>query len=260
MRAVGSIVAIFIVATFLASGALLVIQPLTYIDPNVLSLVQFGPTVGAVIALLVFRSRLSRLLPVSISRVPFMGCILLALLACALYAGLVAVFALWTGWSPSGASGVGNVPFVVILVVQFVGAMGEEIGWRGVLQPVLEQQMRRIFAAIATGIVWAVWHVQIFAAGSATAATFIAMTTVLAILMGYLGNGSFWQRVVTASIIHWLVNITLYVLAGDHTDDWHVMRISGAAIAITTALFIGTLVTIQRSSRHVVSAFDCVRS
>lgn len=251
---VSASVALFVVATFLASGILVLLQPLTRINPEVLSIVQFGPTVGAGITLVVFGSRVIRLLPDSIGWPQFMRYVVLAALACALYAILVAVFALGIGMPFAGAFGVGGVPFFVVLVAQFVGALGEEIGWRGMMQPILEHRLRRIYAVLATGIVWAVWHVQVFAAGPSIAATFIAATVVFAMLIGYLTHGSIWQRIIIASTVHWFINITLYILAGDQTNNWSVLLINGSSIAITTVLSIIVVVAMQQRDRSGLAA------
>ena len=39
-----------------------------------------------------------------------------------------------------------------------VGGVIEEIGWRGFLQPVLEEKLPFVPAALLVGLVWAVWH------------------------------------------------------------------------------------------------------
>src|SRR5690606_40418988 len=44
------------------------------------------------------------------------------------------------------------------LMVDTVAAMGEEIGWRGLLLPELGRRMSWPAAALVTGAIWAVWH------------------------------------------------------------------------------------------------------
>ena len=46
----------------------------------------------------------------------------------------------------------------VSIVIGYVGALGEEIGWRGYLLPKLVQASVR-FPILAVGLIWAAWHV-----------------------------------------------------------------------------------------------------
>jgi membrane protease YdiL (CAAX protease family) len=46
-----------------------------------------------------------------------------------------------------------------------LGAFGEELGWRGVLQPELERRFGPLRATLATGAIWAYWHLPANLAG-----------------------------------------------------------------------------------------------
>jgi len=50
------------------------------------------------------------------------------------------------------------------LMISF-GALGEEIGWRGYLYPKLEERFGVVWAVIAGGIIWGVWHYPGICAG-----------------------------------------------------------------------------------------------
>jgi uncharacterized protein len=50
------------------------------------------------------------------------------------------------------AASVANLPLAVFF------ALGEEIGWRGVLAPKLAQIVCPVWAGLLSGVVWAVWH------------------------------------------------------------------------------------------------------
>src|SRR5262249_47699065 len=54
---------------------------------------------------------------------------------------------------------VGPVAFVVTI---FIWAIGEEIGWRGFLQPRLTELVGLRWALILTGVVWVAWHYSFF--------------------------------------------------------------------------------------------------
>ena len=50
-------------------------------------------------------------------------------------------------------------------LLNFIPALGEELGWRGYLQPKLETVMSARGAALVTGIIWGFWHAPMIALG-----------------------------------------------------------------------------------------------
>lgn len=46
-----------------------------------------------------------------------------------------------------------------------IGGLGEELGWRAVLQPALEQRVGSWKATLAVGAIWAYWHLPVNLAG-----------------------------------------------------------------------------------------------
>lgn len=224
---------VYALATLITSAILLAVQPHSGIAPAALSLVQFGPAVGALVTWLMCRRTVSGVFPgaVSVRRV---GVNVAAIVAvCVTYWSLITLAAVVSGTATVGPAAVGGVPFVVFLVLQFVGAGGEEIGWRGLMQPMLESRTAKIAAVSVTGAVWALWHVQAFTAGPVIAVCFFAATMAFAVVLGYLGTGSFWQRVLVAAVGHWLINIAGYLLAGDSTlDRPQIVFVAVAAVLI----------------------------
>jgi uncharacterized protein len=134
-------------------------------------------------------------------------------------------------------------PFQVFLVLQLAGACGEEIGWRGFLQPILESRARKFAAVTITGVTWSFWHVQAFGSGLLVAACFLVSTLAIAFLLGYTSNGSFRQRVVVASAGRWLINVGLYLVVGDNTLDQSalIFSVTGAVTAASVVLLAGLL-------------------
>jgi membrane protease YdiL (CAAX protease family) len=53
--------------------------------------------------------------------------------------------------------------FLGLLVLMIAGGGLEELGWRGVAQAELERGMGRSGAAVLIGLVWAAWHLPLFA-------------------------------------------------------------------------------------------------
>ncbi|KZM73452.1 CPBP family intramembrane glutamic endopeptidase [Nocardia terpenica] len=210
---------VYVLSTLIASAVLLAVQPHSGIDPAALSLVQFGPALGALATWLTFRNTVNRLRPEPVSARRVGLDVLTVVAACVLFWLLITMAAVVAGIATVGPAAVGGVPFLVFLVLQLIGAGGEELGWRGFMQPILESRVSRLAAISITGAVWALWHIQAFAAGPVTAICFFASAMGIAVILGYLGNGSFRQRALTAAIGHWLINIDCYLLAGDNTLD-----------------------------------------
>lgn len=110
---------------------------------------------------------------------------------------------------------------VAFLGLQLVGALGEEFGWRGFLQPAFEARIGPIGAATVVGLIWSIWHVDRLA-DPLMFVGFAIFSIGLSLVMGYLGGGTWWQRGLVAGVVHWLVNVSLSlftdpaaVLAGD---------------------------------------------
>jgi membrane protease YdiL (CAAX protease family) len=52
--------------------------------------------------------------------------------------------------------------FIVLIPVMIAGGGMEETGWRGLLQPALEEKMHFVLATLVTGVIWAGWHLPLF--------------------------------------------------------------------------------------------------
>ncbi|WP_433659260.1 CPBP family intramembrane glutamic endopeptidase [Nocardia sp. CA-128927] len=216
-RTFWTFIGIYVLATLLGSAAMLALQPVSGIDPAALSLVQFAPALGALVTWLIGRKVLGPLLPAPVSARQVRENLGYIVAACVLLSLLIAGATALAGRDLVGPVAVGGAPFVVFVVIQLVGATGEEIGWRGFLQPLLESRMRRVVAIAVTGAMWALWHVQAFGAGPVVAVSFFVSTMAFAALLGALGTGGLWQRVLVAAVGHWLINVGIYLTVGNET-------------------------------------------
>lgn len=55
--------------------------------------------------------------------------------------------------------------FVASLMFAVIGGLGEELGWRAVLQRALDERVRPLIAAVAVGLIWAYWHLPVNLSG-----------------------------------------------------------------------------------------------
>ena len=86
------------------------------------------------------------------------------------------------------------------------------MGWRGVMQPIMESKMPFPFATLITGVVWSVWHIPLwYVDGTSQQNMSFLLFTLLGVLL------SFWlatvykrtQSVFFCSVLHGLNNTLL---------------------------------------------------
>lgn len=199
-------------ATFVASAVLLLTQQVTQINPLYISIVQFAPTIALLALPQARRAALSAAR--AVPRAVFVRRLLLALAVSGAFLSAIVLFAVLTGTerhvSPFPSIGM----LVLYLALQFVGAMGEEVGWRGFLQPALETRIPRLAAAASVGVLWALWHVQMFT-DVLTGALFIVFCTALSIVFAWCARGSVWQRALIGGLLHFVVNVALLFAFAD---------------------------------------------
>ncbi len=66
-----------------------------------------------------------------------------------------------SSWEWNEAMPLSLVP-VVFLQAVFLYGGNEELGWRGTMQPILEEKLPFPLATLITGIVWSVWHIPLW--------------------------------------------------------------------------------------------------
>ena len=53
------------------------------------------------------------------------------------------------------------LPFHFLIVATIGGGLDEEVGWRGMAQPLLQRHLTPLPANLVLGIIWAVWHLPL---------------------------------------------------------------------------------------------------
>lgn len=123
-------------------------------------LALFGPCVAAVIVLVVIRGRaglveLGSKFRLSSALVPW--CIVAALLPLALLLPLWILHACW--WGRIGFE-LGELSLLSVALAVLI--VGEEVGWRGFLLPLMLQRHAPLTGSVIVGLVWAIWHLPNF--------------------------------------------------------------------------------------------------
>ncbi|WP_196250767.1 CPBP family intramembrane glutamic endopeptidase [Cellulomonas sp. JZ18] len=234
------VVVVFLAVSAVASALLAAVQESTGLPADVLVLTQLATAFGAVATWLLWRGRLV-LPPVRRRglRAPLLASLAVAGVVAAV---LVVAQTVWDAWPPLDPGALG-APLVVVLAAQLLGAAGEEVGWRGLVQPLLETRLPVLGAAVVTGLLFGLGHVHVLAAGPVVYALFLVSAVGLSVALAYVTTGrSVVQRVVLGTVLHWLVNVVLLVgfSGGDASVRWTASTavatvVAGAGCALVAA-------------------------
>ncbi len=124
------------------------------------------------------------------------------------------------------------------------GPLFEEFGWRGFLQPHLQEVMPPWIASILTGILWAAWHFPLFLVGfvSASPLVFTFITVGLSMIMAFAFNAS-GKAVVVAILMHSAFNASSEFLP-NFLGSTPTREHPSAEVLIGLAFWIGAIATI----------------
>jgi membrane protease YdiL (CAAX protease family) len=201
---------VFLAVSAAASPLLSWLQDVLGPDPEVLRLTVFSTAVGAGVAWLLWRDRLPfpPVVRTGLAR-PLAGAVLVTVLMAATLYGLAR--AQGAPWRPPAAGGTG-APLILFLSVQFLGAAAEEVGWRGLVQPLLETRMAASLAGLVTGLLFAVGHVYLALSISPVAFGLFVVggVWVSMILAAFTVGRSAPARVLVAAVLHFLVNMATF--------------------------------------------------
>lgn len=250
-------IAVYAFLAFGLSGLLVALQPHSGVDSATLSLVQFGPALAVLTTVLLIgstrRRALRAALPGPVAGRWVTAGLLTALVAAAVIWATVALALRSDGTTLFGLQPLGGAPFMVFAVAQVLGALGEEIGWRGFMQPMLESRVSRLTAILITGTTWALWHVQAYTQGLVVALSFFTTAVAFAVLLGYLSNGTVRQRILIATTGHWAINVALAMAVGDDTASRPQVTYITIGAVVAILLTLGPWAAVRRRRPTVVT-------
>ena len=228
-------IASYLLVAFAATWAM---TPLVSVSVGFGVLALFGPALGALVVswaddtTAVLRARITdRRLPLRWYAIAFGLPFAVAAVGLGLHVA-----------SGGTAPGLGAISAIELVI--FVLVVGEEIGWRGFLQPRLRERMGLVPAGLATGVAWTLWHLPIYlapTAGLAAFATFAWWVIPLAVVMGFVAERT-RSSVIVATIMHGAANIATPILLPGVDRAW--------TLIVTGAIYLALVAVIAvRSAR-----------
>lgn len=143
-------------------------------------------------------------------------------------------------WPYSGAGA-----FLLALLISPLSNPGsmEEPGWRGWLQPLLQERLSPLPAALVLGLIWGVWHLPVILSPAfpqydaslpawLSAARFFAQTMAISVILAAILNAS-RGAVAPAFFAHWAINLPWVLgVAGDTMTVWTALVTLAAILTV----------------------------
>lgn len=114
-----------------------------------------------------------------------------------------------TGRRPVLPTEVAGLPLLLVVGLQALGALGEELGWRGLVQQAGEQLARPVVVVTVAGATFGATHLGYWSLGPVFMAWFSLSSVLMCLAMALTWRGSLAQRLVPATLIHLAVNLSL---------------------------------------------------
>ena len=196
-------IAVFYVLTWGSIMLLGGIQQATGILPPQIGLPQLGPGIAALLMLIFFRKDGFKINFTTKDTPPMRY-----LLAAAIPAGLGLLVYLLSRIIPMETSSLPEVYNQMLLILLWtpLGAIGEEIGWRGYLHKKLDPKMRGLVSSMIVGLLWMPIHVTFLSQPPLIIFLFLIWVISASILIYALVSDTGFN-VVLASIFHIAINI-----------------------------------------------------
>lgn len=225
-------VVVFYVLTFLLTMVFGGVQEATGLAAGWLTLPQLAPGLAALLMLLIFRRDGLRL---SLS----MRGVSLWRLVAAWVAPLAVAAVVYAILRPG--PGVAASSWWLLLPGMAVGALGEEVGWRGYLHKRLDPALAPVVSSALVGALWGVWHVGLWANGPVYMACLVVLMIAYSVVLYALLAGTGFN-VWVAATFHLGINLANLPFLG---------IISGAGprfIAVNAAVWVvvAALVVLRR--------------
>ncbi|HZZ33388.1 MAG TPA: CPBP family intramembrane glutamic endopeptidase [Phenylobacterium sp.] len=236
----------FALVSAVASPLLARVQEAVALDLNIIRLTVFSTAVGALGVWAMWRKRLPY---PPVMKSGFDDSLFLALAACVAAAGIALGLARLQGapWGPPKPGSLG-APLALVLVVQTVGAAAEEVGWRGLVQPLLETKVAPVIASLVTGALFGLGHFYLaFGVAPLSFGLFLISAMAMSMILALATVGrSIRERILIATLLHFLLNMATLFLFAD--GDGSVLYFADLALAFGVCCAVASIPLMQRKA------------
>lgn len=197
-------IVVFYVLTWFFLGLLGGLQQETGLIPPEISLPQWAPGIAALLMLAIFRKDGFKITFFS-KETPAKRYLLAALLPVGVGLVIFLVLSLLNVESTAVPEAYDNLPLVLLWMP--LGALGEELGWRGYLHKKLDTRLRGLISSLLVGVLWMLIHVHFFSQGPVflifLVLLFISYSVVIYAVVQDTGFS-----VVLATVFHLAINLS----------------------------------------------------
>ncbi len=226
-------VVVFYVLAFVFTIMLGGAQEAAHVSSETVILAQWGPGLAALLMLLIFRKDGFRI-SIFDRKIPASRYLLAALIPAG---GAALVFLIYRVFFAVPASGSPTATPWILLLWFPLGAIGEELGWRGYLHKRLSVGLAGLISSVIVGILWALWHVGMYRNGALYMAFFVLlMVSYTVVIYALVADTGF--NVLLAAVFHLMINVAslfTYSLVNQVTFMM-VSSLVWAAIAVVVVL------------------------
>ncbi|MEL6843965.1 MAG: type II CAAX endopeptidase family protein, partial [Bacteroidota bacterium] len=228
------VVVIFEFVTVMVTGLLAGLQQNIKLDFEQIVLPQLAPAIGFLLVFLFFKSYR---LPINfeVNQVVLLRSIL-GLLGPILLLGLAFVIGKGVGLKVSMTEDLGSLLSFVIIGI-LIGALGEEIGWRGFLQPTLEKKFSVLLSSVIVGLIWGLWHIGHYKNGALFMIGFLLFSISASIILAWMLRDTDFN-IIIATLFHLSINLGFYAFFKNSLTDAKLMLINGGVWLVSAVILV----------------------
>jgi len=202
---------LFVVFAFVFITILAIIQIVTKLGFDIITLPQFAPTLAYLLTILLFRD-LYKPIIINFNKTVLIKALIAMLFPLALFT-LSYFFGKFLGIEATIQNNI--LPLITTgLLGIVIGAVAEEIGWRSFFQPTLEQKHSVFVSSLIVGLIWGMWHIGHYRNGPLFMFGFLLFTISVSILVVYLLKNTQYN-IIISSLFHASINIGFMLFFSD---------------------------------------------
>jgi membrane protease YdiL (CAAX protease family) len=225
---------IYVILVFVYTIVLAIIQQVTNIDFEKITLPQIGPALAFFTIIILFRNLF---IPIKINinkiillRILFSIIIPLALFTITYYIGKLMAIDMQINRN------IFSTIHVMILGI-IIGGIGEEIGWRSFFQPSLEHKYSVLISSIIVGLIWGLWHIGHYKNGLLFMVGFLIFTISASVIIVYLLKHT-QNNLIISSLFHISINIGFIMFFSNNQTNTKLFLINGIIWLIPAIIII----------------------